>query len=256
MIGAIVQSGMPQGMMAESLGVSQATVSLLKHKKLRPSTAARYLESLKKLMSDQGLSTQAKVSNTSDVEPIGQFGLWLGEKLQEYQKTPAEIAEHAGVSAVTINYILDGTTSSPQSGTKDKIKAALEKLSNAEATDGAPEEREAQDTFYGLPYNEQEVQQVPNRKGVYAIHDRRGYPTYIGKGNLKARLLDHLKERAFVESKVAYTFSYVVLQKSDSEQAKKRADHESKRLERILTKFAGTTLLLNERNRFDPSESS
>lgn len=75
-------------------------------------------------------------------------------------------------------------------------------------------------------------------QGVYIIYDIRGYPSYIGKGDIKNRLANHCDEANFINKKLNYTFSYFVTDKAIY-------------LEKILIQIAGNTLLFNEKNKRD-----
>lgn len=258
----LLSDGWSQDMIAESLGVSAATISLLKLEKYDSglSSLDKHLLSLKKLISDANIS-EADIyrddeKKSKKIKEETTFADWLAEQIEKFQISPATLAEEAKLSALTINYILDGTTSNPQAGTRNKIEKAIDKLSGKEVKK-APDAAKSivRQIFSGLPFNDQEINQVPNKKGVYTIHDRRGHPTYIGKGDIRARLKSHKEHRAFVDDRVAYSFSYVILQEGDDSSSKKEADQQSLWLENLITKFAGNTVLLNKKLITDLSDS-
>jgi hypothetical protein len=250
MIEILASEGYSQKMIGESLNVSGAVVSLLKNEKY-PASLDRYVQGLKKLLDDAGVSDDVGYRRASGRRSTS-YGEWLAEQVEKLDLTPAALAQNAGLSTLTVNYILDGTTSNPQSGTRRRIDAAVKALAGSagkKVASAPPPSVSSDEIFSGIPFSEQEINQVPDEKGVYAIHDRRGYPTYIGQGKVRSRLKNHKDHKAFVDQRVASSFSYVILKKGDA------ADEQARWLENLVTKFAGNTVLLNKKLITDLSDA-
>jgi len=91
-------------------------------------------------------------------------------------------------------------------------------------------------------FNDNEIDQAPDKIGIYAIHDRRGYTTYVGQGKIKSRLRLHKQSIHFVSDKVANSFRYFITQDGDNYgDAKQQAIF----LEKLIIKFTGNSILLN-----------
>lgn len=261
-IGKLVAAGLTQQELAETLELYQPEISQFYRKK-RIVTEDRFKEinSILEELISKNINPAEQFSNSNGevenlIEPENNFGTWLYDQLTELGVSTADFSRESSLSYRTINLIINGTTTNPQFRTKKIIQETLDKLSNGngKTIEKAPSPNQEEDRlFIGLPFTQDEIDQAPNLIGVYAIHDRRGYPTYIGKGQIKDRLKDHRTRIDYASNKVASTFSYLIIQKGDDDEAKKEADREAKLMEKILTKFAGNTLLLNIQNREDLS---
>lgn len=247
MIQRLIEEGMSQSDISVSLNVSGAIISLLKTQKY--SSRLDYHEgALEELLNDRGVDVQSV--HHVDGEGSSAFGDWLAQQLEERNIAPSVLARNAGVSALTVGYIIDGTTINPQKGTREKIEKAL----NA-SWDGEELGNDVRVITSGVPFSKQEIDQIPEGVGVYAIHDRRGFPTYIGKGRVKNRLKGHIEHRAFIEQRVAYTFSYTLLSSEGTEKdRKKEVDEEAFWIERLMVKFVGNAVLVNDRLTVDLSD--
>lgn len=247
------QANLTQSAIADALEVSQATISLLKN--LRAKATDDHLNKLTTLAQQFGLSletidTSSEKPLDSDDNGADSYSVWLAGVIQQLDISLLEFSKRANLSYLGLKRIVDGVTANPQSGTRKSIDDAIkiiqgEKKKKAEEFAPEPVQKEEQ-LFIGLTFTEVEINQAPDKKGVYVIHDRRGYPTYVGKGNIRSRLRRHREHKAFLDERVACTFSYVLLQQKDDPESIKKADAEARRLETIITKFAGNTVLLNK----------
>lgn len=251
---SLLSIGLSQKTLAESLNVSNAVISLLKQGKYNTSSAnlKKYYESFKAINDDKSIDKDVEIQ---PIEVESSFADWLLGQLELHKITPAILAEKAKLSVLTINYIVNRTTSNPQQGTRRKIESALQEITK-NVSEAAPiDTKTKKEIFSGLPYVNDEIIQVPNKKGIYVIHDRRGYPTYIGKGDVQSRLKSHKEHKAFLDERVANTFSYVILQEGDSKDARQKADAEALWLENLIAKVCGNTVLLNKKLITDLSDS-
>ncbi len=259
LIGKLINSGIKQQDLAESLQLFQPEISQLYRKK-RILTKTRFEQLKSELISlvKKEINPNEIESISSDVDSGNDFGTYLYDQITVLKITPLDLANEASLSYQTINLLLSGKTSVPQFKTKQKIIDALKRIAvnKKKSIEESPNEDESVDSKLkvGIPFNSEEIEQSPSLIGVYAIHDKRGHPSYIGKGNIKTRLKDHITRTVFASEEVAYSFSYFIIQKSSSDKDKSDANEEALLLEKILTKFAGNTILLNKQNREDLSE--
>jgi hypothetical protein len=96
----------------------------------------------------------------------------------------------------------------------------------------------------GIPFDKEEIGQVPSKCGVYVIHDAAGWPTYVGKGNLQRELKNYTDGSWSVSKKTASKSSYAVVGN----------DEDAKRIESIIIKFMADSLLVNEKKRVSVAE--
>lgn len=108
-----------------------------------------------------------------------------------------------------------------------------------------------QDPWYyiGLDWTKDEIEQVPDESSVYMIYERLGRPAYIGvahkgAGGIRARLRDHNQLRWTSDPKVANRFSYALSAKMPRNDPSELA----KALEKLLIKFMGNAILINEKD--------
>jgi len=237
----------PQARIAEALSLSQATVSNW----LRTGTVtSKYSSALQRLQTELTKETRGQVQKptrggelrTEDTP----YADWLRSALERQELNAVELAQRSGVHVNTIVALLEGRTEKPQARTRDRIEKVLQPSSKV-----GPEPAVEQDTWYyiGLDWTDEEIDQVPDEPGVYMIHDRLGRPAYVGvahkgAGGIRARLRDHNKLRWTTDRRVAYTFSYALsgrMPKADASQL-------AKALEKLLIKFMGNAILINERD--------
>ncbi|EKF76048.1 hypothetical protein A11A3_01100 [Alcanivorax hongdengensis A-11-3] len=243
-------TGLRQADIAEALYVSPAVISLLKNKKWQSSDISKHIKALEELLKAYRLTASSQKRRTRTSRRDDEvFADWLVEAMQKEGIEPAELAKHSGVSLPAISMILDGTTINPQKATKEKIQKAF---SIPQPISPEINKSQGREIFSGLPYTPQEIRQVPtNIVGVYVIHDRRGYITYIGQGNIRKRLRHHAENRAFLDQRVAHSFSYVILGENN-----KQSREESVFLEKLLIRFCGNAVLLNKRLLTDLSDAN
>ncbi len=229
---------------ANHLGVSQGLVSQWKNG--HQPIGSDYLEVLRRLAretprdadDDEQVDSEAQLGSQS-------YGEWLAEQLEALKVTQAKLAEKAKVNAITISNLITGKTENPQKDTRRKIEDSLkyfhqqkhprEQAPKAPATDpSAP--------VVGIQFTKDEIDQAPNKCGVYVIHDRRGCPTYVGKGTLRTELNLHFSKKWAAEH-AANTFSYAEVDEKDAD-----------RIETILIKFMADSLLVNKKKRISVAE--
>ncbi len=74
----------------------------------------------------------------------------------------------------------------------------------------------------------------PEDNGVYVLFDSRGWPCYVGRGNIKGRVSAHFKSHA--KAPVIRTFSFYVVEGKAKE----------RELETILIRLASPLLVVND----------
>ncbi len=237
----------PQSRIAEALSVSQATVSNW----LRTgSVSSKYLSALRRLEKDLTQSKKEQGDGTGVAEDTRTedtaYADWLRAELERQETNAVELAEKSGVHINTILYLLEGRTEKPQQRTRQRIEKAL-RVGDSPSV-GADTD---QDPWYyiGLAWTNEEIEQVPDEPGVYIIHDRLGRPAYIGvahkgAGGIRARLRKHNELRWTSDRRVAHSFSYALASRMPSSDASQLA----KSLEKLLIKFMGNAILINEKD--------
>jgi len=236
----------PQARIAEALSVSQATVSNW----LRTGNVnSKYSDTLRRLSGELAKETggETVVTKTSELATgETQYGGWLRWELERQELNAVELAQRSGVHVNTILALLEGQTERPQQRTRHRIEKALQ-------TRGSPivEPVAEQDPWYyiNLDWTNEEIDQVPDEPGVYMIHDRLGRPAYIGvahkgAGGIRGRLRKHNELRWTSDRRVAYKFSYAL-----SARIPRNDPYElAKALEKLLIKFMGNAILINEKD--------
>jgi transcriptional regulator with XRE-family HTH domain len=233
-----------QAEIANSIGTQQPIVSLLKKGKI--SSESKNFEKWSKNL--QGLITEESVLEEVDakalrVEESENYAEWFTNIILSHEISLTELADRTGLTYQGLYRIYNGDTVNPQKATREKIRKALETWVGLKEFAQAPAENQS-DIVVNIPFTEADIDQAPALIGVYAIHDRRGYPTYVGKGRIKNRLKKHREHRAFLDSRVANSFSYFIIEKNGL--LKEEASAQSFELEKILIKFLGNAILLNK----------
>lgn len=241
----------PQSRIAEVLGVSQPRISNW----IRTGTVpAKYVEAVRQLRFElkDPSSDDARKANlpAPDLPPAPQYGDWLRGELERRQTNAVELAAQTGIHINTIVALMEGRTERPQQRTRQLIEKALQDSAPTESTP-APNRPVEEDPWYyiGLPWRNEEIDQVPDEPGVYIIHDRLGRPAYVGvaykgAGGIRARLKKHDQLRWTADRKVAAAFSYALAARMPRNDASMLA----KALEKLLIKFMGNAILINEKD--------
>jgi hypothetical protein len=213
----------------------------------------KYSETLSKLHEELTTTTGEK---TATPQAGGlrsddtQYGDWLRVELDRQGINAVDLAARTGIHINTILSLLEGRTEKPQQRTRQRIEKALQSAQPA-GVGPAPQRPAVEDTWYyiGLQWTNEEIEQVPDEPGVYIIHDRLGRPAYIGvahkgAGGIRARLRKHNELRWTSDRRVAYSFSYALAGRMPSSDPSQLA----KSLEKLLIKFMGNAILINERD--------
>ena len=225
---------------AGHLGVSPGLVSQWKSGHARITSA--HAEGLKRLARNTRPTVSDEERNESDTPSESpSYGGWLAEQLYVIKETQATFAKRSKVNPMTISNLINGKTD-PQQGTRRKIEKALSKRLPPQHT---PRRRvspapvaDPSGPVIGIPFKIAEISQAPNAPGVYVIHDTRGWPTYVGKGNLRTELKLHFGKKWATEHSAA-KFSYALV----------GHNHDADRIETILIKFMADSLLVNVKKR-------
>ncbi|HEX4340077.1 MAG TPA: hypothetical protein VH062_29420 [Polyangiaceae bacterium] len=235
----------PQSSIADALSVSQATVSNWLRTRNVP---GKYAEPLHRLSAQ--LAVGAKDATRAQPPRVEEapYAEWLREELARQEINAVDLAQRADIHVNTILALLEGRTEKPQQRTRQKIEQVLRShASSAGASRSQPAVEEEAWYYIGLPWTKEEIDQVPDEPGVYIISDRLGRPAYIGvahKGGIRTRLRDHNKLRWTVDVRVASTFSYALAERMPRGSAGQLALS----LEKLLIKFMGNAILINEKD--------
>lgn len=241
----------PQSRIAEVLGVSQPTISNWLRTRSIPEKHAAAVRKLQAELTGPSSDPEQKrsVATRDEPAPLSQYGEWLRAELERRQTNAVELAARTGIGINTIVALLEGRTERPQQRTRERIEKALA-VTAPEDGAPAPIRPTEEDTWYyiGLPWTREEIDQVPDEPGVYIIHDRLGRPAYVGvahkgAGGIRARLKKHDELRWTSDRRVASTFSYALAARMPSSDPSSLA----KALEKLLIKFMGNAILINEK---------
>lgn len=229
---------------ANHLGVSQGQVSHYKYGRVK--IPREHLKELRRLARDAHHDDNDTEQVDLDTRSGSQsYGEWLAEQIDALKLTQARLAEQADVSPLTVSNLINGKTE-PQNGTRHKIQKALDSIpqrrKTLERVRPAPES-DPSEPIVGNRFTEDEIKQAPDKLGVYVIHDKRGWPTYVGKGNIRAELKNYNNQK-WATTHVAATFSYALI---DNEKT-------ALRIETIVIKFMADSLLVNTRKRASVAE--
>lgn len=229
---------------ANHLGVSQGQVSHYKYGRMK--IPREHLEELRRLARDAHHDDNDEEHMDSDARSGSQsYKEWLAEQIDALSLTQARLAKLADVSPLTVSNLINGKTE-PQNGTRHKIQKALDsspqRRKTPERVRPAPES-DPSEPIVGNRFTDDEIKQAPDKLGVYVIHDKRGWPTYVGKGNIRAELKNYNNQK-WATPHVATTFSYALI------------DNEKTALwiETIVIKFMADSLLVNTRKRASVAE--
>ncbi len=233
----------PQSRIAEALSVSQASVSNW----LRTGNVpAKYADTLKPLVAELTKETAEKREPRAEDPHLEEtvYADWLRSALEQQSLNAVELAQRSGVHVNTVLALLEGRTEKPQERTRQRLEKALRATGVSESVAASE-----QDPWYyiGLDWTAEEIDQVPDEPGVYMIHDRLGRPAYVGvahkgAGGIRARLKKHNELRWTSDRKVASRFSYALTSRMPREDASQLA----KSVEKLLIKFMGNAILINE----------
>lgn len=247
----VIYDQWPQSRIAEALSVSQATVSNW----LRTGTVnSKYSEALSKLHEELRTTTGVKSPAAPHADRLRpddtQYGDWLRTELDRQGINAVDLAARTGIHINTILALLEGRTEKPQQRTRQRIEKALQSA-QSDGIGPVSQRPAVEDTWYyiGLQWTNEEIEQVPDEPGVYIIHDRLGRPAYIGvaykgAGGIRARLRKHNELRWTSDRRVANSFSYALAGRIPSSDPSQLA----KSLEKLLIKFMGNAILINERD--------
>ena len=229
---------------ANHLGVSQGRVSQWKNGQ---AISPEYLKEIRRLARDARRDANEEEPGDSSTRSGSQsYGEWLAEQLDALRVTQASLAQRADVASLTISNVINGKTE-PQSGTRRKIERALEDISEQHKSPmpvkPAPE-LDLSEPIVGNAFTKEEIDQAPDKIGVYVIHDKRGWPTYVGQGKIRSELKHHSGKKWATEEFAARKFSYAVIPN----------DRDVERIETILIKFMADSLLVNKKKRVSLAE--
>lgn len=243
-----------QSRIAEALGVSQGSVSNWLQKGVVADKYAEAIGSLLQMLKKEEAAAENPESVGSEDEPYAEleetpYAEWLSARLDEKEMDAVSLAKASQVHVSTILALLEGRTERPQKRTRKKIEHAL----------GAKTQEETAETvgdwyYIGLPWTKDEIEQTPDEPGVYIVHDWLGRPAYVGvahsgRGGIRSRLQDHNEKRWTSDRRVASRFSYALTGRMPRDDDATLAQS----IERILIKFMGNSILINERGREDVS---
>lgn len=214
-----------QQQLADKLGVSQPLVSHWESGGTQPTH--EMLEKLSAIL-------EADIDEAS-------FGMDLSEWLRNQRNkaglTREEFAKKAGISPLTIYFIENGTTKSPQEATLRKLEKVLGKLPGS-LSENVEEVREVGDFEYLGPFPiDKWKENIGEGKisCIYVFYDSLDRPVRIGETEDLERRMKEYQQMYWFRPPTAETFAYIVVK-----DPKVRAQ-----VEKIMIKLVGEHAIFN-----------
>jgi transcriptional regulator with XRE-family HTH domain len=203
-------AGLTQAKLAGKLGVTQGAVFAWESGIARPRKAT--MRKLEELMSGRSAKKRRGVKDALPIVETSAFGDWVRETRYRKAWSQRQLAREAGVTAVTISLLETGRIDNPHKKTRDSIVKAL---------GAAPPTHEIDDTakaarIAGLselvdfdPHDNNEIEQIPPRSGVYVFYDISQRPIYVGEsGDLRTRIKQHRRDKFWFRPPILQSASY------------------------------------------------
>ncbi len=208
-----------QSEMAEKLGISQPTVSLIELGKTEPSKGVA--EKLSKL-SETGLS----------------FGQRLLEQRTKMGLSRAELAKKAGISELAVYFIETGRTESPWKSTLEKLEKVLGKLPQEVHTEIKKEaEVPGLGEYLGpFPIEQWESNVGESSPGIYVFYDGLKRPVRLGQtDDIKRRLKEYARDAWWFRNPTVESFAYIIV----------KDERLRKSIEATMIKLVGDNAIFN-----------
>lgn len=231
---------MSQDKLATIVGCSGMTISNWENGKSQPDPdSMRKLEKvLGKYRTDEALGEE------------GDFGNWLRTERTNLGATQQQLADEAGVNALTISLIELGKINKPQRKTIDRLETALEKryseLRKGPKPPGRPAQvilpREDEGTARSqgigsfIEFNPHVDEERPKEPGIYVLYDISERPIYVGQAQeIRSRIRDH-RDKFWFKEPIVESAAYI---RVDDKELRNR-------LEEVLIKFMKSNAVLNK----------
>lgn len=193
-----------QQQLADRLGVSQPLVSQWEHGTAQPNH-----EMLEKL--------SAVLEADLDKTPFGMnLGEWLRKQREKNELTREQLARKAGISPLTIYFIENGTTRSPQDATLKGLQKALGQLPGSLSAD-VEEAREVGDFQYLGPFPIDKWEENVGEGEIpciYVFYDSLNRPVRIGETADLSRRIKEYQQMYWFRPPTAETFAYILVKDS------------------------------------------
>jgi transcriptional regulator with XRE-family HTH domain len=178
---ARLDQGVAQGVLAEKVGVSQATISNWEKGKGRPDDKeTKRIERVLGRFNRAVQSTKAVPVETGAAEGRA-FGDWLRSARETAKLSVHELSMNSGVSQVQIYNLEAGRSANPREATKLRLEKVLQtKVPEDVRTEVAEEQ-----AIVGLgpltDFDPHDDNDRPTCAGVYVFYDVSERPIYVGK---------------------------------------------------------------------------
>lgn len=241
---------MSQDALARHVGCSGMTIGNWENGKTKPDPA-----SIKKLEKVLG-PFKAEEAAPEEMD----FGNWLRTERTNAKLTQQQVADAAGVNAVTISMIELGKISRPQKDTINRLEVALEKKYGASPLveepivrkRGRPRKEQpgrtttmasspsVEQVFKGIgiftEFNPHVDDERPREPGIYVFYDISERPIYVGQAQeIRSRIRDH-KDKFWFREPIVESAAYI---RVDDKELRNR-------LEEVLIKFMKSNAVLNK----------
>jgi transcriptional regulator with XRE-family HTH domain len=236
---ARLEQGLAQGILAEKIGVSQATISNWEKGRGRPDA-----QETKKLERILGIFNQptksAKVAKGEESgPPEGRaFGDWLRGARETAKFSVHELSEASGVSQVQIYNLEAGRSANPREATKRRLEKALRVSVPEDVRSEVAEEQAIKGLGALTDFDPHDEDDRPPCGGVYVFYDVSDRPVYVGKAkNIKGRVGSH-QDKFWFKYPIVSRASYVEI----------RDETLCHQVEQVLIKFLKSNAVINKQS--------
>jgi transcriptional regulator with XRE-family HTH domain len=224
--------GLSQGSLAESVGVTQGTISNWESGRSAPS------EEQVALLRDALSAVSASEPDDGAGSSNGRYGDWLSASRIEQGLSRTELAARSGVSAPQIWNIETGATGNPRASTRTKLERSLAVAPPEALVRAVQQEAEIGGVGQFVDFDPHDESDFPSEPGVYVFYDISDRPVYVGQsGDIRRRIRgDHI-EKFWYRRPIVEKASYV------------RVDDQTlrKQLENTLIKFMKSNAVINQK---------
>lgn len=222
--------GISQSDLAHKLGVSQPMISNWENGNTKPNDDT--LRKLSAILGSDQLGTGFELS------------VWLRSRREELGLSRAELGKKAGISPLTVYFIENGQTESPQENTISRLEKVLGKLP-ADLTEEVEEEGALEDFEFRGPFPTDEWKENMSEGRIaciYVFYDQLRRPVRIGEtDNLERRLTECDKNYWWFRTPTVESFAYVKVNDADFR----------RKAEKVMIKLVGSNAIFNTNDKIE-----
>jgi transcriptional regulator with XRE-family HTH domain len=240
---ARLEQGVSQAVLAEKLGVSQATISNWEKGKggPDPNENTKLVRILGPYNAAHRAARDAPGKNPTEPEGVTEsrvFGDWLRRAREIAKMSVHELSVSSGISQVQIYNLEAGRSSNPRAETRERFEKALKVKVPDDVQAEISEEQEIKGLGPLTDFDPHRKEDRPACAGVYVFYDVSDRPVYVGKAKtIKTRVSDH-------EDKFWFKFP-IVSHGAYVEIVDENLRHQ---VEQVLIKFLKSNAVINKQS--------